>query len=177
MREKPVNSFSSAADALRAPASYFSSPEFSRLRWTTAGEQRDERMRLFCRKLLMRLDGMDMPFYPAVGLMDLMTARHRFVTGLDPWTPSESPFLDGTGLEIRHCRNDADMPPQQRIIIAEIAFDVANLAQIPVMWGGFAATPRPLMWRVYDGCEVDDWRVDARTYGVRRRGKLDYAWT
>lgn len=168
-------SFSEAAARLKAPGEFFASPAFSRLRWTTAGEQRDERMRLFTRKLLARFDAMDMPFYPEVGLMDHRTAQRRYVMFDDPWKPLESPFLDGTAVQFKHCVLD-DLDERQTIFFAEVGFDVAALAQIPVMWGGFAEPRNPLMWRVYDGVEPFGWRVDDRTYKVRRRGKLDYEW-
>ena len=118
--------FSSAASMMKQPPAYFGSAAFSRLRWTLAGDQRDERMRLFCRKLLRRLDGMEMPFYPAVGLMDHRTARQRYVTQLDDWTPMESPFLDGVAIEFQHCAAEK-LPGKCWELFAEVAFDVAKL--------------------------------------------------
>lgn len=168
--------FSSAAAIMKGPPGFQTSAAFRDKRWTLQGDQRDERMRLFCRKLLLRLDGMGMPFYPAVGLMDLPRARQRYVTGADPWKPAESPFLDGVAIEFAHVF-DLELPPRCWILFAEIGFDVAKLAQIPVMWGGFAEVNRPGMWHVYDGVTPSGWRVDDRTYKVRKRGRLDYAWT
>ena len=168
-------SFSEAADQMRAPGEYFASPAFSRLRWTVAGEQRDERMRLFTRKLLQRLDGMDMPFYPAVGLMDHKTALKRYVTTEDEWKPMESPYLDGSAVLFKHCILQ-ELDRRQWILFAEVGFDVAALAQIPVMWGGFSDLKAPGLWRVYDGVEPSGWKADDRTYKVRRRGKRDYEW-
>ena len=170
-----TRSFSEAADRLRAPGEYFSSPAFSRLRWTLAGEQRDERMRLFTRKLLQRLDGMDSPFYPAVGLMDHKTALRRYVTAEDVWKPIESPYLDGSAVLFKHCILQ-ELDFRQWVLFAEIGFDVAALAQIPVMWGGFSEFHAPGLWRIYDGVQPSGWRVDNRTYKVRNRGRLDYQW-
>lgn len=160
---------------MRAPGEFFTSPAFARLRWSTAGEQRDERMRLFTRKLLQRLDSMDMPFYPAVGLMDHKTALQRYVTTEDVWKPMESPYLDGTAVLFKHALYPT-LPPRCWTLFAEIGFDVATLAQIPIIWGGFANLDAPGLWRVYDGVQPDGWQVDDRTYGVRRRGKLDYRY-
>lgn len=165
--------FSSAASNMKQPPAYFGSAVFSQLRWTLAGDQRDERMRLFCRKLLRRLDGMDMPFYPAVGLMDHRTARQRFVTGLDPWSPAESPFLDGVAIEFRHCVAET-LAPRCWAFFAEVGFDVARLSQIPVIWGGFADDYRPGTFIVYDGSCPQGWNVDKRTYGVRKGLDLEY---
>lgn len=172
MREKAVNCFTSAADVLKQPPAYFGSAAFSRLRWTLAGDQRDERMRLFCRKLLARLDAMDMPFYPAVGLMSHKVAQQRYVTLADPWPPIASPFLDGTAIEFRHCVADV-LAPRCWALFAEIGFDVARLAQIPVAWGGFATLKRPGMWKIHDGPD-HDWFVDRRTYGVKTKGEIEY---
>ena len=168
MREKPVRCFSSAAEQLRGPEGFLTSPAFADLRWTMAGDQRREEMRLFCRKLLKRLDGMGMPFYPAVGAMDHRTARYRYVTGLDPWAPLDSPFLDGTAIRFRHCVH-AELDPRSWYLFAEIAFDVARLAHTPVMWGGFCfAAPDPGTFMLYDGPPVPaGWHVDNRTYGVK----------
>lgn len=170
---KAVNCFSSAAEYMRAPGSYFSSPAFSHLRWTMAGDQRDQKMREFCRKLLRRLDGMDMPFYPCVGLMDHKTAQQRYVTGIDPWTPAANPYLDGDGLEFRHCVH-AELPERCWFLFAEVAFDVARLAQTPVLWGGFADVNRPGMFRAYSGAVPDGFRVDKRTYGSKRSNELPW---
>lgn len=168
MREKAVKCFTSASEHMRAPPEYFTSAAFRDLRWTLAGDQRDERMRTFIRKLLRRLDGLYMPFYPAVGLMDLPTARHRYVAGLDPWSPSESPFLDGSAVVLKHCIHDADMPWRCWHLLGEIAFDVARLSQIPIMWGGLKFVDRnPGMFMTYDGFEPAGWIADGRTYGVR----------
>lgn len=172
MRVKAVRCFSSAADAMKAPPDYFSSAAFSHLRWTLAGDQRDERMRLFCRKLLRRLDGMDMPFYPSVGLMNHKTAQQRYVTSVDPWPPIASPFLDGVAIEFRHCLLP-DMAPRCWALFAEIGFDVARLAQIPVCWGGFSTLKRPGMWMIHDGGDYD-WFVDRRTYGVKTKGEIGF---
>lgn len=167
-------SFSESADAMRGPADLFSSPAFARARWAATLIGHDERMRFFTRKLLRRLDGMSMPFHVEAGCMTPAVARQRYVTGTDPWLPMESPFLDGTAVGFRHVLREPD--PKGWVLFAEVGFDVANLAQIPVMWGGFAATKMPGVWRLYDGCEPDNWRVDDRTYTVRKRGKLDYEW-
>lgn len=175
MREKAVTCFSSAAEHMSAPPEYFTSAAFRDLRWTMAGDQRDERMRTFCRKLLARLDGLKMPFYPAVGLMNLPTARHRYVTGLDPYSPSESPFLDGSAVVLKHCIHGADMPKRCWVLLAEIGFDVARLAQIPIIWGGLnAGNYSPGHFQTYDGFQPENWIVDGRTYGVRRsRSDID----
>lgn len=151
----------------------FGTPAFQRRRWAAALVGHDERMRVFCSRLLTRLDGMRMPFQVRSGALSLMHARQRYVTGLDPWSPIESPFLDGTAFELEHASGRA-LDHRQAILLAEVGFDVARLAQVPVLWGGFAGTTRPGMWRLYQGVEPDDWRVDDRTYGVRKRGKLDY---
>lgn len=171
MNPNPL-SYSSAAEMMKAPPEHFASAAFSHLRWTTAGEQRDERMRLFGRKLLRRLDAMDMPFYAAVGLIDLRTAQSRFVRQMDPWTPAESPFLDGTAIEFKHCVHE-HLPARCWSLFAEIGFDVARLCQTRVMWGGFNASPRPGMWMLYDGACPSGWTVDRNTYGVRIGGKRD----
>lgn len=167
MREKAVTCFTSAAEHMSAPAGFMTSPAFSNLRWTLAGDQRDERVRVFARKLLKRLDGMQMPFFPEVGLMNLPTARHRYVTGLDPWTPAESPFLDGVMVRFRHCVH-RELPAKCWELFGEIGFDVARLAQIPMMWGGAkVADIHPGDWMVYDKVEPAGWIADKRTYGVR----------
>lgn len=168
-------SYSEAAAILKGPAGFETLPAFSNSRWTLAGEQRDERMRLFCRKLLARLDKMAWPFFPEVGLMDVKTARHRYVTNVDPWSPMESPYLDGTAVNFRHVFRD-DMPPKCWVLFAEVGFDVARLAQISVMWGGFSDHRKPGLWMIYPGAVPNGWRVDDRTYKVRNRGKLDYEW-
>lgn len=165
--------FTSAAAKMKQPPAYFGSAVFSQLRWTLAGDQRDERIRLFTRKLLRRLDGMDMPFFPVVGLMSHKTARQRYVTGLDPWTPAESPFLDGTAVEFRHCVAET-LDRRSWALFAEVGFDVARLSSIPLLWGGFADEKRPGMWVVYDGTCPAGWRVDKRTYGVRKGQEIDY---
>ena len=140
--ESVANCYSSAASFLKGPPGFKSSAAFVNSRWTLAGDQQDERIRLFGQKLLRRLDGMEMPFYPEVGLMDLKTARQRYVTGVDPWEPMMNPFLDGHAIKFRHVFHaDADLPPKCWVLFAEIGFDVARLAQIPVMWGGFAGGP------------------------------------
>ena len=171
-RLKAVSCFSSAAEAMKAPPAYFKSAAFSQLRWTMAGDQRDERMRVFCRKLLRRLDGLEMPFYPVVGLMNHKTAQQRYVTGADPWPPIASPFLDGVAIEFRHCLAD-DLAPRCWALFAEIGFDVARLAQLPVAWGGFSNLKRPGMWCIHEAGDAD-WHVDKRTYGVRVKGELEY---
>jgi len=176
MREKPVTCFSSAADAMKGPEGYFTSPAFSNARWTTAGEQRNEDMRLFCRKLLSRLDKLGMPFYPKVGLMDLRIARHRYVTGIDPWSPIESPFLDGVAIEFAHCILD-EMDWRCWALFAEVAFDVGKLAQIPVLWGGFADCKRPGLFMVrWSELVPAGFHQDARTYCSRIRSKLPLEW-
>lgn len=170
-----VRCFTSAAAFMKGPVGFQTLPAFLNARWTLAGEQRDERMRLFGRKLLKRLDGMGMPFYPRVGLMELKTARQRYVTGTDPWEPMINPYLDGSGIEFAHVF-EPELPGRCWILFAEIAFDVANLAQIPVMWGGFSDWSNPGLFVIYDGATPDGWRVDDRTYKVRGRGKIDYDW-
>lgn len=172
---KTVRCFTSAAAFMKGPAGFQTLPAFLNSRWTLAGDQRDERMRLFGQKLLRRLDKMGMPFYPRVGLMDLKTARQRFVTGADPWEPMLNPYLDGTGIQFAHVF-EPELPGRCWILFAEVAFDVARLAQIPVMWGGFADHCNPGLFVTYPGAVPDGWRVDDRTYGVRNRGKLDYRW-
>lgn len=166
MREKAVTCFSSAASVMKGPEGYLTSPAFSDLRWTLAGDQRDERMRLFGRKLLKRLEGLGMPFYPEVGLMDHRTAQQRYVTGADPWKPIESPYLDGVAIRFRHCLL-RELEPRCWWLFAEIGFDVGRLAQIPVMWGGFADVAMPGLWVIFPGAAPAGWRVDRRTYGVR----------
>ena len=125
-------------------------------------------MRRFCRKLLRRLDGMDMPFYPKVGLMSHKEAQHRYVTGLDPWSPAESPFLDGVAIEFAHCVADT-LDPRAWFLFAEIGFDVAKLAQIGVVWGGFAyGDYRPGVFCLGDAqTKPAGWITDGRTYGAR----------
>lgn len=172
MRERAVTCFTSAAAAMKQPPAFFGSAAFSNLRWTLVGDQRDERMRLFCRKLLRRLDGMDMPFYPAVGLMNHKLAQQRYVTGADPWPPIASPFLDGTAIEFRHCVAES-LHPRCWALFAEVGFDVARLSQIPVCWGGFSTLKRPGMWMIHDGHD-HDWFVDRKTYGVKTRGEIEY---
>lgn len=174
MREKAVRCFSSAAEFMKGPDGYFTSPAFSNLRWSLAGEQRDERMRLFTRKLLRRLDQMNIPFYAAGGLIDLKTARHRFVTGLDPWEPMNNPYLDGTAARFEHCIHGKSLDRRSWWLFAEIAFDVARLAQTPVMWGGFSDWCEPGLWAIYPGATPDGWRVDRRTYGSKRN--YDLPW-
>lgn len=171
MSAREAKCFSSAASMMKQPPAYFGSAVFSQLRWTLAGDQRDERMRLFCRKLLRRLDGMDMPFYPAVGLMSHKTARERYVTGVDPWTPAENPFLDGEAIEFRHCVADT-LCERCWWLFAEVAFDVARLSQIPILWGGWADVKRPGMFRVYTGVMPSGWHMDKRTYGSRSKQEL-----
>ena len=173
MREKAVTSFSSAAEAMQGPPGFQTSAAFRNLRWTIAGEQRQEGMRLFCRKLLRRLDEMSMPFYPDVGAMDVKTARHRYVTGVDPWPPSENPFLDGYAIRFAHCIRK-QLEPKCWWLFAEIGFDVARLAQIPVMWGGFADEPDMGLWQLYSGHTPNGWSVDNRTYGVKKRAPLTF---
>ena len=174
-REKAVSCFTSAAEYMKQPASYFSSPVFAHLRWTTAGEQRNEDARLFCRKALARLDALSMPFYPSVGLMDLRMAQHRYVTGLDPWTPMESPFLDGTALQLLHCVHGDRLPDKCWALFAEIVFDVAKLAQIPILWGGFAEHKAPGLWMVRTAGHVPNgWLQDARTHGSRVRYRFPH---
>lgn len=173
MREKAVMCFTSAVANMKAPEGYMSSPAFSNLRWTLAGDQRDERMRLFCRKLLKRLDGMGIPFYPAVGLMNLKTARQRFVTGVDPWPPIANPYLDGVAVRFAHGVHGDSLHPRQWAVFAEVGFDVARLAQIPVAWGGFSQYRDPGFWQIYDGPQAE-LNVDRRTYGVRVKGEMAY---
>lgn len=168
-----VRCYSSAAAFMKGPAGFKTLPAFVNSRWTLAGDQRDEKMRLFGRKLLSRLDGMDMPFYPRVGLMDLKTARQRYVTGVDPWEPMLSPYLDGSAIQFAHVF-EPHLPARCWNLFAEIAFDVARLASIPVMWGGFADHYNPGLFAIYNGAVPDGFRVDNRTYGVRNRGKLDF---
>lgn len=168
-----VQSYSDAAQLMKAPPGFYTSAAFSHLRWTTTGEQRDERMRLFCRKLLRRLDGMEMPFYPAVGLMDARTARWRYTVGLDPWSPAESPYLDGLAILFKHCVHE-DMPPKCWALFGEIGFDVARLMSVPVLWGGFNELPKPGLFAIYDrGCVPNGMRLDRHTYGARRAPLLD----
>lgn len=130
-------------------------------------------MRIFGQKLLRRLDGMCMPFFPQVGLMTLREARHRYVTGVDPWVPMASPYLDGTAITFAHCIHK-DLHPRSWALFAEIGFDVARTASIPVLWGGFADEPMPGTFRIYDGACPEGWAVDKRTYGVRSRPELPY---
>lgn len=167
-----VRCYTSAAAFMKGPAGFETLPAFSNSRWTLAGDQRDERMRLFGAKLLRRLDKMGMPFFPEVGLMDLKTARQRYVTGVDPWEPMLNPYLDGTGIKFRHVFEE-HLPAKCWALFAEVAFDVARLAQIPVMWGGFSDWSIPGLFATYPGAVPDGWRVDDRTYGVRHRGKLE----
>ena len=174
MREKAVKCFSSAAERMKGPAGYQTSPAFLDARWTAKGDQRDERIRLFGHKLLRRLDSMDMPFKVVAGLMDQRTARQRFVTDVDPWPPMMNPFLDGVAIEFAHVF-EQELHPLCWQLFAEVGYDVARLAQIPVLWGGFSDWKRPGLWMVYRGQVSDGWRVDARTYGVRGRVKLDLA--
>lgn len=168
-----VRCYTSAAAAMKGPGGFQTLPAFLNSRWTLAGDQRDERMRLFCRKLLARLDGMSMPFYPEVGLMDRRTAQHRYVTGLDPWTPVLNPYLDGSAVKFRHVFEDT-LHPRCWVLFAEIGFDVARLAQVQVMWGGFSDYCEPGLWMIYPGATPDGWRVDNRTYKVRNRGEIPY---
>lgn len=175
MSAKAVTCFTSAAAMMKQPPAYFGSAAFSHLRWSLAGDQRDERMRLFCRKLLRRLDGMDMPFYPKVGLMDHAQARQRYVTGVDEWTPIESPFLDGVGIEFAHCVAET-LPGKCWELFAEVAFDVAKLSQISVAWGGLSRWRRPGLFIVVDNPKVipNGWAIDARTYRARTDVLLPY---
>ena len=170
-----VSCYSSAASFLKGPPGFKTSAAFVNSRWTLAGDQRDERIRLFGQKLLRRFDGMEMPFYPEVGLMDLKTARQRYVTGVDPWEPMMNPFLDGIAIKFRHVFEN-ELPPKAWVLFGEVGFDVARLAQIPVMWGGFADNPMPGVFAIWDGSTLDGWRVDNRTYGNRRGGRLAHAW-
>ena len=169
-----IRSYSSAADAMKAPPGFYASAAFSQLRWTTAGEQRDERMRLFGRKLLRRLDSLDMPFYPAVGLMDQRTARWRHAVSMDRWAPMESPFLDGVAIRFKHCVRE-HMEPRCWALFGEIGFDVARLMSLPMLWGGFnQPDPDPGFWCVYDGDAVPTgMRVDRHTYRYRLGGLID----
>lgn len=173
MSAREAKCFSSALDLLKQPPAYFGSAAFSQKRWTLAGDQRDERMRVFTRKLLRRLDGMDIPFYPAVGLMDHKTAQQRYVMGIDPWSPMASPFLDGIAVEFRHCVAES-LAPRCWALFAEVGFDVARLAQIPVAWGGFSSLKRYGMWMIHD-VHDHDWAVDRRTYGVKTKGEIEYS--
>lgn len=168
MGAKAVTCFSSAAAAMKQPPAYFGSAAFAHLRWTLAGEQRDERARLFCRKLLRRLDGMDMPFYPCVGLMNHAQARQRFVTGQDDWSPIESPFLDGVAIEFAHCVAQS-LPAKCWELFAEVAFDVAKLSQISIAWGGLSRWRRPGLFIVVDDVKSppSGWAIDTRTYRAR----------
>lgn len=118
---------------------------------------------------------MDMPFYPAVGLMSHKVAQQRYVTGTDPWPPILSPFLDGVAIEFRHCVQD-ELPRRCWWLFAEIAFDVARLAQTPIMWGGFADVARPGLLCLYTGGVPDGWRIDRRTYGTKVKHELDYVY-
>lgn len=172
----PLRTYSEAAEAMKAPPGFYASAAFLHLRWTVAGEQRDERMRLFCRKLLKRLDRLEMPFYAAVGLMNLQTARWRHLVGMDCWTPTESPYLDGIAIRFKHCVHE-DLDPKCWELFGSIGFDVAKLAQIPVMWGGFSETPDPGLWCIYDSPAVPaGMRVDRNTHGVRSGGLLDVSF-
>lgn len=173
MREKAVKCFSSAADAMKGPPGYMSSAAFRDLRWTAVGDQRVDGAREFCRKLLARLDGMEMPFYPAVGLMDLKTARQRYVTNLDPWEPMESPFLDGIAFELKHCVRP-ELPGRCWFLLAEVAFDVARLASIPIAWGGFSRFDRPGMFVLAEDLLPEGFWIDGRTYGTRLKTRLEY---
>lgn len=172
MREKAVRCYTSAADVMRAPEGFMASPAFAHQRWTIHAEQRDERIRLFARKLLRRLDGLNMPFRATVGLMNYAEAQHRYVTGRDPWLPMENPFFDGVAIRFAHCLLEGGMDPKCWSLFGEIGFDVARLAQIPVMWGGFNdphnLPPDPGFWQVYDGVTPDGMYVDRRTYGYRK---------
>lgn len=161
--------YSSAATAMQAPPEFFTSGAFSDRRWTFAGEQRDERCRLFTRKLLNRLDGMRMPFYVKTGLMDLRTAKGRYDMGIDPWTPMESPFLDGVAIEIEHVHPVVEMTQHCWELIAEIAFDVARLAQISIVWGGLGGCGRPGLFVVIDNPKAIQagFTADKRTYRFR----------
>lgn len=176
MREKAVKCFTSAAERLRGPEGFLASPAFANLRWTLAGDQRREEMRIFGRKLLKRLDGMGMPFYPAVGLMNLPDARHRFVMGADPWSPAESPFLDGSAIEFAHCLHQT-LPAKCWELFAEVGFDVARLASIRVMWGGVSHWERPGMFMLApdDNADVPQgWYVDGRTYRERSKRVIPF---
>lgn len=170
----PLRSYSSAADAMKAPPGYYASAAFAHLRWTLAGDQRDEGMRLFCRKLLKRLDSLDMPFYPAVGLMDHRTARWRHAVSIDRWSPMESPYLDGIAIRFKHCVHEV-LDPKCWALFGEIGFDVARLMQLPVLWGGFNEdAPEPGLWCVYQKPSVPaGMRLDRHTYGVRHGALLD----
>lgn len=167
-----VRCYSSAALAMKGPEGFETSPAFCNARWTLSGQQRNEQIREFGRKLLLRLDGMQMPFYPQVGLIDLPTARYRWVTGVDPWEPMMNPYLDGVAINFAHVF-ETELHPLCWNLFAEIGFDVARLAQIPVMWGGFAEWKLPGLFCLYDGAVPDGWRVDSRTYGVRNRVKIE----
>ena len=161
-----VLSYTSAAQVMKAPPGFYASAAFAHLRWTLAGEQRDERIRLFVRKLLKRLDGMEMPFYVVTGLMSHKVAAQRYVVGHDPWKPIENPFLDGVAVRLKHSVHD-HLDVKCWELFAEIAFDVARLAAIPILWGG---VHDPGYFQIYDGHVPDGMEVDARTYGYRRRG-------
>lgn len=165
--------FSSAAAAMKGPPGYLASAAFSHLRWSIVGDQRDERMRLFCRKFLKRLDGMEMPFYPKVGLMNRLTAQQRYVTGTDPWPPVESPYLDGEMISFAHCIHGS-LSLRQWALFAEVGFDVARLASIPVMWGGFSCWGNPSAFRIYNGFEPEGWKVCGRTYGTRKKSEQQF---
>lgn len=171
---EPLRSYSSAAEAMKAPPGFYASAAFHHLRWTLAGEQRDERMRLFCRKLLKRLDHLDMPFYPAVGLMDQATARWRHAVSLDRWKPMESPFLDGVAIRFKHCVLE-ELDPKCWALFGEIGFDVARLMALPVLWGGFnEEEPDPGLFCVYDRPHIPSgMRLDRHTYGVRHGDLID----
>lgn len=166
-----VRCYSSAAASLKGPDGFRTHPAFRDKRWTLAAEQRDERIRLFGRKLLARLDGMDMPFYAKVGLIDLREARRRYVMAMDPWTPAESPFLDGVAIEFAPIFLK-EVSVRAWHLFGEVGFDVARLAQTKVLWGGFAECNRPGMFMIYDGHAPTGWAVDGRTYTVRNRPKL-----
>lgn len=168
-----VKCFTSAASYLKGPEGFKTLPAFINSRWTLAGDQRDDRIRVFGSKLLRRLDSMGMPFYPQVGLMSLKTARQRYVTGLDPWEPMMNPYLDGVAIKFAHVI-ESELPARCWVLFAEVAFDVARLAQISVMWGGFSDWHIPGLFCLWDGQTPDGWRVDARTYRSRTSVKLDY---
>lgn len=171
MRE--VRCYSSAVDAMKGPAGFMTLPAFTNSRWTLAGDQRDETMRLFCRKLLSRLDKMGLPFYPQVGLMDQRTAQHRYVTGVDPWAPMANPYLDGCAVKFAHVF-EQHLHPRCWALFAEIGFDVARLMQAQMLWGGFSDHNEPGLWMTYPGATPDGWRVDNRTYKMRNRGLIPY---
>ena len=173
MRERAVNCFSSAADHLKGPAGYMASPAFRHLRWTIAGDQRRGEMRLFCRKLLKRLDGLGFPFFPAVGLMDAREAQRRYVVGIDPWRPIENPYLDGSAIGFQHCVHEV-LDRRSWFLFGEIGFDVARLASIPVMWGGFSIDYEPGTFMLYDGSVPEGWQVDRRTYGSKVKWEIEF---